>query len=115
MIFTDSEEFIPLPTINVPKFDSEKLNFATPDLLETVKSTLILSFIDNERCPAVDFFIFSYFSYPFMSLGETFRFPLIGRIGKFPMFEQPAPFSCVITKPLFGEKKLGVNCTIPKG
>ena len=48
-ILSGGEEFIPVPIIRVPYFELSKLNLPTPDLLVTVKSTSISSFIFNDR------------------------------------------------------------------
>jgi hypothetical protein len=44
-----------------------------------------------------------------MLFGEFLISSEMAMTGKLPIFGQPAPLSCVTTKPLFGEKKLGVN------
>ena len=93
VIYFESEEFIPDPIIIDPSSESLNINSAIPDLFVTVNLLVIGSFISTDKYPAVELFILEKVGNEFILKGEFVIAPSIGKTGKFPKLEQPAPFN----------------------
>ena len=93
----------------MPLLDFLNSNWAIAALLVTVNRLVISFFELTDKYPADELLISVKGSSEFISFGELSKLPARGTTGKLPIFEQPAPLSCVTTKPFCGEKKLGVN------